>query len=1236
MRKKQNENGMKKALRSSLTSSFIVAGVLAVASALIGKASAQTLVLRVPLNDANGTTTLASDTSSGGSNVVLQMVNNAGAPADFQGVPGSGVGGGVALDFSTNADFTLGAGEGAGGGNGPLAGVTNAALNFGNNISNFTASIWLKANAQMTNAGGNSTLGPRIFTLGANGTTDKAVANSVGLFFQQWNQVACTVDTIQLNAPTNLTYVPTNQWLFYAVTYDGTTITLYQGTDSSEATAVASVASPGLTISLTNTAGSVLFLGNRPALSRPFDGWLDDFRFYAGTATPTTVEDIRFGTLAGTHPANGPGNGVNILANPGFETGSFSGWTTYNQVNLQTAANTYYNGGGGGSNVLTHSGTEVANTYNSDFSTGSVNFNGVYQDVPSVVPSTYFAYGWAFTSHEDLFNATNSFWFELEFLNSSNQLLTLWQSPILSNSPAQFPDDLWVYMPITNQYQVNNAGASNAAATSTIIGNSGPLGIISAPAGTAKVRYQVVCRAQANQGGSVYFDDNYLDLVAGPSPPYLTNVTSLNNVILATNTTFSFTAVSPTASITNIVVVESTHALGGLTNTATNSITSTNITITGLNSGSTTVTIPLQTNVVYSLTISATDVNGLTTSVTENFDTITPSLIIEAEDFNYSSGGYMNTPVNGGLALYTNQVGSQGIDEFGTWGAGTQGYYRPSDAVIMQAAAPDNGTAQKYIISEAAGDSRDVPMEVGYNNPNDGLNYTRDFGSAASNSAPAGTYTIWARLATDGDGIPGVGFGIVTNDPTSSTQGVNPLGTFSFSDTDWNGYSYVPLVNQFGNLISVTLNGHETFRETMLGNVNMDFFMLMPVTPILTPILSYIYPDGAHPFEYTNVLNFTIGAANGAGIPKSGIDLVVNGVDVTALATFSGATNSWSVTYPLKVQTTNSLVISVTNSAGLSSVFSKTFDTFATTNFQFEANDYDFTTNGTGGIGGSFIDNAVPTADTTKTQTGTLATNSYFGFPMGLNGIAVAQIGVDFTDGAPQPVANDYYRADGYGSQPASDYVRPKFVAAQQQFSDPNIGPFNLGWTTTGDWYNYTRHYPPGNYNVWGRLAAGSAGTGPNGITPFTGQLLQMVTSGFGTTNQTTNTLGTFSDPAPAGYQAWHWIPALDASGNMVVVALSGQETLRMVCGGPGVNEEFYMLVPATSGPVSLTTALVGGQLNISFLTATGHNYTVEYKPSLLTTNWTPVGSVITGNGSTQTATETLTGNQGYYKVLVQ
>lgn len=929
--------------------------------------------------------------------------------------------------------------------------------------------------------------------------------------------------------------------------------------------------------------------------------------------------------LAGTATAQtGPGNGVNILANPGFETGTFSGWTVYNEANLQTTNNKYYDGNSGnGSNIVTHSGNYVANTYNSDFSACSVNYNGVYQNIPSVAGSTYWSYGWGYTSPEDLMGAADSFWFELEFLNGSGDLLTLWQSEIMTNVPAAFPDNLWVLMQITNQYEVTDPGTATAAATGTIIGNAGASGIITAPAGTATVRYQVVCRAAACNGGSIYFDDCYLDLVSGPAPPYFTNVTSLNNVILATNTSFSYTMVSE-GLVTNIQVIAVTNGLSGTTNTVTNGVTSTNLTVTGLGTSTATVTIPLQSNTVYSLTISGTDNNGLTSAESEKFDTITPSLVMEAEDFNYSGGEYMNTPSDGGLALYTNQVGVQGIDEFGIWGDGTQGYYRPQDAVVIQAAAPDNGTEQKYVISEAAGDSVDVPVEVGYNSPNDGLNYTRDFGSSPTNSAPAGAYRIWARLATDGDGNPGVGFGMVTNDPTQTTQGVLPLGTFTFSDADWNGFDYVPLLDQFGNLVSVNLSGHETFRETMLGNVNMDFFMLMPVTPILTPVLSYIYPDGSHPFEYTNKWSFTIGAANGAGISSSGIDIVLNGVDITSKVTMTGATNSWNISYPLQLNQPYTAVISVTNSAGLDSIFTKVFDTFNVSNFQFEANDYDFSTNGVGGL---FIDNPVPTCDVTATQLGTFATNSYFGFPADLINLAIAQQDVDFTCGSSQPKANDYYRLDGQGSQPASDYVRPKFVAAQQEFSDPNIGPFNMGWTTTGDWDNYTRTYPTNSFYVYGRLAGGAGA--------WSNQFLEIVTSGEGTTNQTTNILGSFSDATAAGYQAWHWVPCMGTNGSMAVVSLAGKATLRTVCGGPGVNEEFYMLVPAPL-QVSLTASLSGGKLNIVFPTEIGHNYTLLYSPSLLNPTWTAVESAIAGTGNPATTSVSMTGAQGYYVVSIQ
>jgi hypothetical protein len=103
----------------------------------------------------------------------------------------------------------------------------------------------------------------------------------------------------------------------------------------------------------------------------------------------------------------------------------------------------------------------------------------------------------------------------------------------------------------------------------------------------------------------------------------------------------------------------------------------------------------------------------------------------------------------------------------------------------------------------------------------------------------------------------------------------------------------------------------------------------------------------------------------------------------------------------------------------------------------------------------------------------------------------------------------------------------------------------------------------------------------------------------------------------------------------MVVVSLSGKATLRTVCGGPGVNEEFYMLVPAPL-QVNLTASRVGGQLNIVYPTEIGHNYTLLYSPSLLNPTWTAVGSAVAGTGNPQSTSVSKTGTQGYYVVSVQ
>ncbi|HUD47340.1 MAG TPA: hypothetical protein VMR33_10940 [Candidatus Baltobacteraceae bacterium] len=934
----------------------------------------------------------------------------------------------------------------------------------------------------------------------------------------------------------------------------------------------------------------------------------------------------------------------NLLVNPGFEEGNNGGWTAVGNTPVKEVGptDTYYNAGlcapdATAEPVVSHSGDWVGNIYG-NFST-PVNYSSWSQTFPTLSGATFTAGAWTYVSHEDMMAGENCFYYEVDFLNASNVLLASYESFVITNlncppTNNTFPLDTWVFLAATNEMTV-----TSGTNTGAVSGNTGSSGILTAPANAATIRWTGQFVNVNGAGGSVYLDDCDLIQLSGPVPPSLTAI-SPNGVILATNTALTCTATSD-GLITNVQIVVQSHGLTGGTNTVTNTLASPEV--TGLGTASASVNYPLTTNLIYTATVTAKDNFGFVVTGTTSFDTMAPTLVIEAEDFNYSGGEYTNTPPNGGLSLYHDLVGTALIDEFKQPGNGTQGDYRPSDAVIIQHAAPDNGTEQKYVTAAANGDTNswDVPQEVGYNTVGDWLDYTRDFGSASTNSAPAGTYYIWGRIATDGDGNDCINMYEITSNPTQSDQSSNLLGSFSFADSDWNGFDYAPMADNFGNLVSVTLSGHETLRATVANGPNIDFYMLVPAVPILTPSLKYSYPDGVHPFEPTNDLTFTIGAANGAGIESSAIHLILNGVDVTSKLTLTGATNSWTANYPILSNTVYSAVIDATNSDGLSSTFTINFDTFNPANFQWEADDYDYSTNnGSIWVGGHFIDNSVPSCDTTAAATGHEATNSYYGFPAdytpGLDPFgqgAIAQQGIDFTCASPQPQANDYYRADGQGSQPATDYLRPKFVAARAQFSDNNIGPFNLGWTTTGDWENYTRTYPTGNFYVYGRIAGGATANGA--FEPWSGEQLDLVTSGVGTPSQTTNILGTFSDQTPAGYQAWHWVPLRDTSSNMVVVSLAGKTTLQIVCGGPGVNEEFYMLVPAPaqSPQPLLGASLVDGQLNISIPTQTGYSYQVYFSPSLSPASWTATGSPITGDGTTHVVVETMTGQQGYYEV---
>ncbi len=259
-----------------------------------GNVSAQTLKLRFPFDDAGPGTTTASDTSSGGLAVTLNMENqNPGTGVDMHGGAGSGIQGqGGSLNLSTNNI--------AGNLPGTIAFVTNDA-NIGSigAVSNFTVSMWFKLVSNPTNT---ANQGPRFFVMGTNGVIDSGtVTNSISMQYNTAaapaagfpsNSIAGRINTSQFTLPL---YYPlaTNVWQFIALTYDGgSNAIMYYGTEATPAKlmTVNNVGPQSVNFGPTGT----LQIGNRlNGRNRPLPASIDDFRFYTGTGDANFVENVR-------------------------------------------------------------------------------------------------------------------------------------------------------------------------------------------------------------------------------------------------------------------------------------------------------------------------------------------------------------------------------------------------------------------------------------------------------------------------------------------------------------------------------------------------------------------------------------------------------------------------------------------------------------------------------------------------------------------------------------------------------------------------------------------------------------------------------------------------------------------------------------------------------------------------------------------------------------------------------
>jgi hypothetical protein len=844
---------------------------------------------------------------------------------------------------------------------------------------------------------------------------------------------------------------------------------------------------------------------------------------------------------------------ANILTNPGFEadgnhgSGSpITGW--HGTPSGPWYINSDYNAHSGGNYY------KVWGAFN-----GAVNVQSVYQDNSALPTSTYSASGWLNTPTNSVSPPGNDIlwsgddadyaWLEVSFRDGSDNILALYKSDIFSDTLGSVPYAAgpWYNFLVTNICDITPPYP--------VIGHTN---VLTAPAGTVKVRFQMSIYQLQYGGGAGYFDDAVLNQISGPQAPQITQI--YPGTLLFASNHISFHVISPsgTAVDTNKIhlVVNGTDVSAGCQFSGT----SPDISVVYPN------LVP--NTFAYSASITATDAFSLTAIASMNFDTIAPAYVWEAEDYDFTNSMSIDSPLLSSTpqpGSYYGLAGTLGTDFSGNGNnAQAPNLYRTNDHSGL---GPASESARQKFLTAQQTDPGVQDYTVGYIRGNDWMNYSHNY--------PAGTYNIYARLAG------GAGATVVA---LSNVVSGTLIGNFEFTGNDWGGYHYIPLVDSWGNLLPFNFDGsRQTLRVTLIsGGDNMNFFMLAPAQVGL-PFLSNINPTNGAVFADTNTFSFT--ADSSAGINNSGIHLILNGIDVTASLSISGTANTKNISCALLApNNVYTAVIAVTNASNVGVTRTVKFDTMNSANFYVKGNDFDFS----GGQWDTVGNGLVPLA---YYQVNTAISNIDYSSP---------------------PSGGQYqFRNPGLAQELTADAQLPGFLAG---------GDYDIGYFNTGDWGNYTRNYPAGKYLAYGRLAGGNGN-----LTAY----LDEVTSGGGTTNQTTRRLGTWRANT-GGWQSWAWVPLTDGGfSSPVIVDVGGTNTLRVTSGG-SVNFNYFMLVPVSGFTIS--AARSGNSVVISFPTQVGLNYRVFYRPKVDGGNWTLLATVA-GDGTVKSVNDPATSSTRFYKV---
>ncbi|MBI4327845.1 MAG: hypothetical protein HY674_21655 [Chloroflexi bacterium] len=279
----------------------------------------------------------------------------------------------------------------------------------------------------------------------------------------------------------------------------------------------------------------------------------------------------------------------------------------------------------------------------------------------------------------------------------------------------------------------------------------------------------------------------------------------------------------------------------------------------------------LQANSLYTATYIVTDSGGLSTTNDLSFDTFVEAqaTIVEAEDYNFTSGQFLDNPAPG---IYAGMSGTPGVDFVDTTPL-SLGVYRPADAVDTATTAD---LARTKFVDAGQPDYQIATIGAG-----EWWNYT---------FTATGQYIPWVRVASTA--AQEVRLDRVTGAITQPSQTVQFLGTFKVPRTgNLNVFGYAPLTDLQGRPIDFPLGGQTTLRLTAPNannNLALNFLLLAPPATTRTdPLVAATPSADAVGVRADAVVEAAIYDAS-SPVDKATVKLRVDGTEVNATVDKTG------------------------------------------------------------------------------------------------------------------------------------------------------------------------------------------------------------------------------------------------------------------------------------------------------------------------------------------------------------